>query len=149
MSIYLYRLARWCYHHRRRVLSVWLLVAAAVVVLGVVSHGTTNDNITIPGTESQNAANLLTRKLPAYSGAQTQVVLVSRGSQSVTSSSYASAIQAALGRMGHVSQVASVTNPFQAQVISRDGKQTQATPMAHPTGRKRSPRSCGRSAPGT
>jgi RND superfamily putative drug exporter len=52
MSRYLYRLARWCYEHRRRVLVAWVVVAAVVISLGVAGHGKQNDNITIPGTES-------------------------------------------------------------------------------------------------
>jgi RND superfamily putative drug exporter len=125
MSTFLYRLARWSYRHRRRVLAAWLVVAAAVVTLGVLSHGQENDNITIPGTESQNVVTLLQHKIPAYSGAQTQVVLVSRGSQSVTSSSYTSAIEAAVRQMGRVPQVAEVTDP--EKTVSPDGKAAIAT----------------------
>ena len=82
MSTYLYRLARWCYGHRRLVLAGWLLVVVVVVVtLSVLGHGTENDNITIPGTESQNVVNLLKVKVPAFSGAQTQVVFAATASR--------------------------------------------------------------------
>jgi putative drug exporter of the RND superfamily len=52
VSTYLYRLARWCFRHRRRVLAGWLLAVVVVVVLSVLGHGTEDNNITIPGTES-------------------------------------------------------------------------------------------------
>jgi putative drug exporter of the RND superfamily len=65
LSTYLYRLARWCYGHRRLVLAGWLLVVVVVVTLSVLGKGTENDNITIPGTESQNVVNLLKAKIPA------------------------------------------------------------------------------------
>ena len=111
MSRYLHRLARWCYEHRRRVLVAWIVLAAVVVSLGAAGHGKENDNITIPGTESQHVANLLKQKLPALSGAQTQVAFVSNAASSVTSSAHSSGIEAAVRRMGRVSQVAEVTNP--------------------------------------
>ena len=123
MSAYLYRLARWCYGHRRGVLVAWIAVAVAVVAVGVVAHGTENDNITIPGTESQQVVSLLQKKLPAYSGAQTQVALVSKGTPSVTSSAYASGIDQAVDRMDRVPQVAEVINPLQAKAVSPDGKE--------------------------
>ncbi len=52
MSTFLYRLAKWCYSHRRRVVAAWIVVAAVVVSLAVLGHGEENNNITIPGTES-------------------------------------------------------------------------------------------------
>jgi RND superfamily putative drug exporter len=120
--VYLYRLARWCFRHRRSVLAAWLVVVAVVAVLSVIGHGSENDNITIPGTESQNVVNLLQAKIPAFSGAQTQVVLASNGQQSVTSSAYAAATQSAIGQMAKVPQVAQVISPSQAKLISPDGK---------------------------
>ena len=96
MSTYLYRLARWCFRHRRRVLGGWLLAVIVVVVLSVLGHGTENNSITIPGTESQEVVHLLQAKIPAFSGAQTQVVFASPGSQDVTSSAYATDIKQAV-----------------------------------------------------
>jgi hypothetical protein len=47
------------------------VVVAVMIPLSVIGHGTENDNITVPGTQSQNAANLLETKIPVFSGAQT------------------------------------------------------------------------------
>jgi len=127
VSTYLYRLARWCYRHRRVVLAGWLVVAIVVVALSVIGNGSENDNITIPGTESQNVANLLQHKIPAFSGAQTQVVIAASDSQSVTSTASASAIQAAIKQLDTVPQVSRVINPVQAKLISPDGKVALAT----------------------
>jgi putative drug exporter of the RND superfamily len=102
LSTYLYRLARWCFRHRRRVLAGWLLAVVVVVVLSVLGHGTENNSITIPGTESQQVVDLLQAKIPAFSGAQTQIVFVSPGSQSVTSQADAAAIKQAVAQMAKV-----------------------------------------------
>src|SRR3984957_11443563 len=127
VSTYLYRLARWCYGHRRLVLAGWLVVAVVVVTLSVVGHGTENDNITIPGTESQNVVNVLKAKIPAFSGAQTQVVFAAGGQQPVTSSANEKAIETAIKQLAKVPQVAQVTNPILGRNISPDGKVALAT----------------------
>src|ERR1700678_4550586 len=77
MSKYLYRLARFAFRRRRLILGVWLLAAIAAIVIGQASGGKTNDTFTIPGTESQNAANVLTARLPAFSGGQSTIGLAS------------------------------------------------------------------------
>jgi RND superfamily putative drug exporter len=127
VSTYLYRLARWCYGHRRLVLAAWLLVVIVVITLSVVGNGTENNNITIPGTESQDVVNLLKTNVPTFSGAQTQVVFAASGQQSVTSSANEQAIETAVKQLANVPQVAQVTNPIVSKSISPDGKVALAT----------------------
>jgi putative drug exporter of the RND superfamily len=122
VSTFLYRLARWCYRRRRRVLAIWLLAAVVVITLSAVSHGAESNDITIPGTESQNVVNLLKQKLPVYSGAQSQVVFASNGTDAVTSDTYRAGIEASIKQMENVPQVGQVSDPFQAKSISADGK---------------------------
>ena len=74
MSTYLYRLARWCFRKKWAVLAVWLVVLIGAGIIATVSGGHTNDAVTIPGTEAQQAISVLQAKLPAASGASTQVV---------------------------------------------------------------------------
>jgi putative drug exporter of the RND superfamily len=127
VSTYLYRLARWCFRHRRRVLAGWLLAVVVVVVLSVLGHGTEDNNITIPGTESQQVVDLLQAKIPVFSGAQTQVVFASPGSQSVTSQAYAAGIRQAISQMAKVPQVAQVKDPILTKLVSPNGKVALAT----------------------
>src|SRR5450756_1603159 len=79
MSNYLYRLARFAFRRRRMVLAVWLAAAFAAIAIATISGGKTNDTFTIPGTEAQNAANILTAKLPAFSGGQSTIVFATAG----------------------------------------------------------------------
>ena len=60
MSNYLYRLAHFAFRRRRLVLAAWLVAAIAAIAIATLSGGKTNDNFTIPGTEAQNAAAVLT-----------------------------------------------------------------------------------------
>ena len=65
MSTYLYRLAQFAFRRRRLVLGIWLAAAIAAIAIAQLSGGKTNDNFTIPGTEAQNASDVLSAKLPA------------------------------------------------------------------------------------
>src|SRR5260370_8510962 len=73
MSNYLYRLAHFAFRRRRLVLAVWLVAAIAAIAIAMVSGGKTNDNFTIPGTEAQNSANVLTASLPAFTPVHTTI----------------------------------------------------------------------------
>jgi putative drug exporter of the RND superfamily len=125
MSNYLYRLARFAFRRRRMVLAVWLAAAIAAIALATISGGKTNDTFSIPGTESQNAANVLTTKLPAFSGGQTTIVFATGTGTAtgakVTDPAAKAAIETAMTRLKSIAQVASVTTPFQSQQISKSG----------------------------
>ena len=119
MSTYLYRLARWCFRNRWKTLALWVAVVVAAIAIAGASGGKTNDAITIPGTEAQQALTLLQDKLPAASGASTQVVFAVKDG-TVTSAANQAAIDQAVAALGKVSQVTSASNPFQARTVSPD-----------------------------
>src|SRR5258708_23305034 len=73
MSSYLYRLARFAFRRRRLVLAVWLTAAIAAIAIAQASGGKTNDVFTIPGTQAQNPADVLSPRLPAVSGGQSTI----------------------------------------------------------------------------
>ena len=122
MSTFLYRLARFAFRRRRLVLGIWVLAAVGAIVAGVASGGKTNDNFTIPGTESQNVANLLTKEVPALSGAQTQVVFAAPAGGKISAASYMSGVEASVAKLKTVPQVVSVSDPFATHAISPDGR---------------------------
>ena len=123
MSSFLFRMARWSFDHRKLVLLLWIVVAAGSIALSAASGGKENNNFTIPGTESQQAANLLTEKVPAVSGAQTQVVFAVPAGQKVTDAGPKAGIEAAMANLAKVPQVVSVSDPFSsAGAISPNGR---------------------------
>ncbi|MDX6228681.1 MAG: putative drug exporter of the superfamily, partial [Frankiales bacterium] len=122
MSSYLYRLARFAFRRRRLVLAVWLAAAIAAIAIAQLSGGKTNDNFTIPGTEAQNAANVLSAELPAFGGGQSTIVFATtNGSPKVTAPSVKAAIQTAMGKLRSVPQVSGAVDPFQGQLVSPSG----------------------------
>jgi RND superfamily putative drug exporter len=122
MSSYLYRLAHFAFRRRRLVLGIWLLVAVGTIAIATASGGKTNDNFTIPGTESQNAAAVLQTKLPAFSGGQTTIVFATSGTAKVTDPAVEAAIDSAMAKVKSIPQVSAVVSPFQSKQISQSGK---------------------------
>ncbi|WP_433891081.1 MMPL family transporter [Streptomyces sp. CA-111067] len=119
MSTYLYRLARFAFRRRRLVLVLWLAAAVAAIAVAQASGGKTNDDFTIPGTEAQHASDVLSAKLPAFSGGQTTIVFATTGgSAKVTDPAKKKAIEQSLARLRSVPQVSSVVDPFTGQLVS-------------------------------
>jgi len=123
MSNYLYRLAAFAFRRRRLVLAVWLAAAIAAIAIAQASGGKTDDNFTIPGTEAQHASDVLSAKLPAFSGGQSTIVFATtNGSGKVTDPAAKAAIETAMTKLKSVPQVATVVDPFQGQLVSDSGK---------------------------
>ena len=120
MSVYVFKLARASFRHRRLVLAIWLAAAVAAITLGIASGGKTNDNFTIPGTESQHVADLLKQNVPALAGGQTQVVFAAPAGASIDSASEKAGVEAALTRLKTVPQVVVVSDPYRNGAISAD-----------------------------
>ena len=76
MSSFLYSVGRRAFAARKTVLLIWLLVLAiAGGGAGLMNKGLDN-NVSIPGTEAQNALERLSVTFPQTSGASAQVLTV-------------------------------------------------------------------------
>jgi RND superfamily putative drug exporter len=107
---------------------VWLLVAIAAISAAQLSGGKTNDTFSIPGTESQNAAAVLTTRLPAFSGGSTTIVFdtantagTGTSTAKITDAADKAAIESAMASLKAIRQVSVVTTPFQSKLISPSG----------------------------
>jgi RND superfamily putative drug exporter len=105
------RLARWCTTHRRRVVLAWIAVA---VIASVSSHAIGPDYVTVyslPGTQSQDAHDLLTKDFRAQSGDADSIVFhVSRGT--IASPAVRAVITPLLARVRSLPHVAGVVSPY-------------------------------------
>jgi putative drug exporter of the RND superfamily len=122
MATLLARLGRASFRHRRVVSAVWLAVLAGVIALLVGVGGTFDDEFTIPGSESQEALDRLHELSPGAAGAGAQIVFVAPEGRTVTDPAFAAAIEQVVADAGTAPQVAAVVSPFDAQVISPDGR---------------------------
>ena len=122
MTAALYGLARFCARHRFWILTVWFVVVVALVAVSHRLGDNTNDNLTLPGTGSQNATDALSKSFPDQANGTSPIVLhVSNGK--LTDSKYASAVNQAAADVAKAPDVASVVNPLTSQgaaALSKD-----------------------------
>jgi RND superfamily putative drug exporter len=121
----LYGLARFCARYRFVVLIVWLVGAFALVGVSHQLGDHTNDNLSLPGTNSQNATDTLSKSFPDQANGTSPIVLhVSSGK--LTDSKYSGAVNQAAADVAKAPDVASVVNPLTSQGASALSKD-QAT----------------------
>jgi RND superfamily putative drug exporter len=125
MTGVLYRLAHFSVRHRVAVLAVWLI---AVIALVVVSHRlgeNTNDNLSLPGTDSQRATDALASSFPDQANGSSPIVLHAGGGK-LTDAKNAEAVEKSAKQIAKEPNVASVVSPLSPQgagALSKD-KQT-------------------------
>jgi RND superfamily putative drug exporter len=122
-------LARWCYQHRFVVITAWIGLLIGLTVMSQAVKTSYDNSLTLPGTGSGSAQELLQRSASAQAGDSDQIVWqVSHGS--VTDPAIEQRMSAMLARVSHLPEVASVTSPYlpggKVQV-SRDGRTAYAT----------------------
>ena len=121
MTPVLYSVARNCVRHRFVVLAVWLVAAAALVAVSHRLGDNTNDNLSLPGTNSQKATDALQSSFPAQANGVSPIVLHARSGK-LTDSEYASAVNDAAADVAKAPHVASVLNPLTPQGASQLSK---------------------------
>jgi RND superfamily putative drug exporter len=119
----LYAIGRFCSRHHRPTIAVWLVAAVALVLAGQSGDSKTNDNLTLPGTGSTAATELLEDNLPEQAYGSNPLVFQAKGGAALTAPKYASAIGQAVERLDALPDVNSAVNPLTpagAAFFSRD-----------------------------
>ncbi len=111
MSNLLYRWGRAAARHPWRMIGAWLIVALAVVGFQASAGGETSDNFRIPGTEAQQAIDLLDARFPAQGGSSGQIVFAADHGTLIDPDNRA-AVQATLDAVASGDNVLGVTDPF-------------------------------------
>jgi uncharacterized membrane protein YdfJ with MMPL/SSD domain len=122
MATYLYRLGGWAFDHRRTVVCAWLVALGLVFASASAFSGQTNDKFSVPGTESQQAQELLEHKYPAASGAYARMVFVAPKGEKLTDAENKEAVNAALSQTQKAADVSKIFDPYSAHAISKDGR---------------------------
>ncbi|MFF7360602.1 MMPL family transporter [Streptomyces sp. NPDC008125] len=124
MATFLHRIGRFAFRRRWLVVLLWAVVLGAV---GAVAAGTTNTasaGLSLPGTESQRAFDLLDEKFPAANaeGASARVVVRAPEGQRIDAAGNRAAMEKVLTELkGSSSRIAQVSDPFAAKTVSADG----------------------------
>ncbi|WP_166351671.1 MMPL family transporter [Phytoactinopolyspora limicola] len=122
MATFLYRLGRFAYRSRRLVGLIWLAIVVGIGTAAATLSGPTSDSFSIPGTESQEAFDLLDERFPGASmdGAEARLVFVAPDGETMDDPANVATVEQVLGEIEAGPQVASVLNPFDIDLVSED-----------------------------
>ncbi len=129
MSGLLYKLGLGCARRRKSVIALWLLVVIAVVTIARISGEPTSDDLTLPGTDSTNATNILQSDLPDRANGSVPIVLhVSNGS--LDSGENKKAVEDTVQSLKGADGVNSVLSPLSSKASSNLSKDKQTAYIA-------------------
>jgi RND superfamily putative drug exporter len=117
-------LARWSFNRRRLVVAGWLLILLAVGFLGQRAGSTYRTDVSLPGTDSQQATDLLKRDFAAGAG-ESDTIVWRAAAGSVRDTTVKSRIEPALARIAALHHVRRVASPYRRGTggrISPDGR---------------------------
>ncbi|TNC23918.1 MMPL family transporter [Amycolatopsis alkalitolerans] len=124
MATLLYRLARFSFRRRQLVAAVWAAVLIALGLGAVTLSGQLTNDVTIPGTESQQAIDHLKERFaqaPA-GGATARVAIEAPTGQKLTDPVNKATVEQLLSALKTAPKARAVTDPFQTGTVSRDGR---------------------------
>jgi putative drug exporter of the RND superfamily len=122
MTRVLYGLGRACARWRFVVVGLWVVLIVALVVAAGRAGSETTNNVTLPGTGSQDATDLLTARFPSQAYGSNPLV-VATDSGKLTDSKYSKAIDSsvsALKKTPHVTAAISPLSSAGSNALSKD-----------------------------
>ncbi len=120
MASALYRVGRWAFQHRGRMLLLWLVVLGIVAGCAAAFQGPTSNTFSLPGTEGQQALDLLNAKFPGTGGTTATIVFAVPAGQTLTDATHQAAIRHTLAEARSAPQVVAVMDPFSGGTVSQD-----------------------------
>jgi putative drug exporter of the RND superfamily len=122
MTGVLYGLAQFCVRRRFYVLVVWLVATIAIVAVSHQLGDNTNDNLSLPGTDSQRATDALAKSFPDQSNGSSPIVLHAHSGKLTDAKNKEAVAAAAAGvaKEPHVASVVSPLTPQGASALSKD-----------------------------
>jgi RND superfamily putative drug exporter len=115
MTAPLYAIGRFCSRHHYPVIAVWVVLAIALVAIGQASGSKTSENLTLPGTDSTKATELLEDNLPEQAYGSNPLVFEAPTGK-LTEAKYAAAIGETVKRLEALHFVNSAVSP-----VSKEG----------------------------
>ena len=123
MTAPLYAVGRFCARHHWLTIVVWIVLAVGLVLAGQTGESKTNDNLTLPGTGSTSATELLEDNLPEQAYGSNPLVFQAKAGAALTAPKYAAAINESVKRLNAMHDVNSAINPLTpagAAFLSKD-----------------------------
>ncbi|MEV0465934.1 MMPL family transporter [Nocardia tengchongensis] len=129
MAKLLYRVGRFAFEKRRLVVLLWVGLLAALAIGAASAPPAPPDTFSIPGTESQQAFDLLEQRFPGTKsdGAQARIVFVAPEGQQIGSDANKAVVERIVADVSSGAQVKGVLDPFQTGAVSKNGTTAYAT----------------------
>jgi putative drug exporter of the RND superfamily len=112
MARTLYPLGKACARHRYAVGAIWIVLAIAISLVANGVGRETSNNLSLPGTNSTDATDLLDAKLPKRANGTNPVVLEAPAGQTLSSGSNRDAIDSTVKSLERNRYVRSATSPL-------------------------------------
>lgn len=123
MAKYLYKLGKWAAKNSKKVIGGTLVVLVAIAIFAINLGPNFSEEMSIPGTESEKALQLMKKEFPSNTGGQVQLVLKAPENKTLDSNGVNKVITNTLSEIkekdGHVVSVAS---PVELGNLSEDKK---------------------------
>ncbi|MFJ1733026.1 MMPL family transporter [Streptomyces sp. NPDC088254] len=123
MASFLYRLGRLAFRRRRLVALIWVALLALAGIAAASAPAATSSSFSVPGTEAQRAFDLLEERFPGGSadGATARIVFKAPDGAKMTDAGARAEVTGVVAALKSGSrQVASVTDPYTTQAVSKD-----------------------------
>jgi RND superfamily putative drug exporter len=119
----LYAIGRFCSRHHWPVIATWIVLAIALLAISQAAGSKTSENLTLPGTDSTRATELLEEDLPQQAYGSNPLVFEAPQGR-LSQQKYATAIDETaerLNKLGEVNSAVSPVSPQGANFLSDDG----------------------------
>ncbi|BBH24374.1 membrane protein YdfJ [Paenibacillus baekrokdamisoli] len=124
MAEKLYKLGKWCANNRWKAILSWVLILGLIVTLGLTFNGEKSDKISIPGTESQRAIDLLSKEFPSGNGevetGSVQVVLKAPEGKTLEDVKMKEAVKSFFDASLKDQEIAAAMDPYTMGTLSPD-----------------------------
>ena len=119
----LYAIGRFCSRHHWPVIAAWIVAAIALLAISQAAGSKTSENLTLPGTDSTTATELLEDNLPEQAYGSNPLVFEAPQGK-LSEARYATPIGETVKRLNQLGEVNSAVSPLSpqgARFLSEDG----------------------------
>lgn len=120
MAEKLYKLGRWSAVNRWKMIVAWVLILGILITLGLAFKGETTNELSIPGTESQDAVDMLNKEFPSGNSGSVQVIFKAPQGQTLEDEKIKEAIMLLVEASKKDTTVMAAIDPYSARTISQD-----------------------------
>jgi RND superfamily putative drug exporter len=113
----LYAIGRFCSRHHYPVIAAWVVLAIALLAIGHASGSKTSENLTLPGTDSTTATELLEDNLPEQAYGSNPLVLEATKGK-LTEPQYAQPVAEVVKKLEGIHYVNSAVSPLSKEGVA-------------------------------